>query len=172
MFSPKGSLRGGSCHAHQRMTKDKPTSRFSCPLLLKCMKAHPPWPPSAEEGDHLRKRLVEDTLSLRQGPPPPAVGGRRGSFPKRRKVAAALSAAVTSSQKQKNAPIFHGRASLKESSSLFPAALRVGVRGRRFSQRSGLPRSTPSPALTSMPPLLLRSLSCLDRRFDRGRRGR
>ena len=83
MFSPKGSLRGGSCHAHQRMTKDKPTSRFSCPLLLKCMKAHPPWPPSAEEGDHLRKRLVEDTLSLRQGTPPPAAAGTspfRGGF--------------------------------------------------------------------------------------------
>ena len=65
----------------------------------------------------------------------PERGGARrkraeGFVPQRRLVAAALSAAVTSSQKQKNAPNFHGRASLKESSSLFPAALRVGARGR------------------------------------------
>ena len=78
----------------------------------------------------------------------PERGGARrkraeGFVPQRWLVAAALSAAVTSSQKQKNAPNAHGRASLKESSSLFPPTLRVGARGRRFSQRSGLPRSTP-----------------------------
>ena len=65
----------------------------------------------------------------------PERGGARrkrakGFVPQRWLVAAALSAAVTSSPKQKNAPNFHGRASLKESSSLFPAALRVGARGR------------------------------------------
>ena len=65
----------------------------------------------------------------------PERGGARrkraeGFVPQRWLVAAALSAAVTSSQKQKNAPNAHGRARLKESSSLFPAALRVGARGR------------------------------------------
>ena len=81
------------------------------------MKAHLPRSPSAEEGDHLRQQMVEDTLSLRKGTlsatlpakPPlkgevPAVSGRRGSFPKRRKVAAALSAAVTSTNSQESAP--------------------------------------------------------------------
>ena len=168
--APNGSLRKGSCHARQRMTEDKPTSRFSCPLLLKCMKAHPPWPPSAEGGGPSAEadgggyalppqRNPSAHRKRAEGFLPQTPQGRGGSVSRRDLI-----------PKQKNAPIFHGRASLKESSSLFPAALRVGVRGRRFSQRSGLPRSTPFPALTSMPPLLIRSLSCLDRRFDRGRR--
>ena len=125
---------------------------------------------SASPPDPLSRRVAGNRLdSSFEGSRPCNVGafscfgscGRGGSVSRRDRI-----------PKQKDAPIFHGRASLKESSSLFPAALRVGVRGRRFSQRSGLPRSTPSPALTSMPPLLIRSLSCLDRRFDRGRRGR
>ena len=78
----------------------------------------------------------------------PERGGARrrraeGFVPQRWLVAAALSAAVTFAPKQGNAPNFHGRASSEQESSLFPAALRVGARGRRFSQRSGLPRKTP-----------------------------
>ena len=55
-------------------------------------------------------------------------------------VAAALSAAVTSANLQGTAPNSHGREPPKEQSSLFPAALREGARGRGFSQRSRLPR--------------------------------
>ena len=55
-------------------------------------------------------------------------------------VAAALSAAVTSANSQEISPNSHGREPPKEQSSLFPAALREGARGRGFSQRSRLPR--------------------------------
>ena len=48
-------------------------------------------------------------------------------------VAAALSAAVTSTPKQENTPNLHGHASPKERTSLFPATLREGARGRGFS---------------------------------------
>ena len=65
----------------------------------------------------------------------PERGGARrrraeGFVPQRWLVAAALSAAVTFAPKQGNAPNFHGRASSEQESSLFPAALRVGARGR------------------------------------------
>ena len=65
----------------------------------------------------------------------PEKGGARrrraeGFAPQRWLVAAALSAAVTFAPKQGNAPNFHGRASSEQESSLFPAALRVGARGR------------------------------------------
>ena len=68
----------------------------------------------------------------------PERGGARrkraeGFVPQRWQVTAALSAAVTTTPKQKNAPHSHGRASSEQESSLFPAALRVGARGRRFS---------------------------------------
>ena len=68
----------------------------------------------------------------------PERGGARpkraeGFVPLRRKVAAALSAAVTTTPKQENAPTLHGREPSKEESSLFPATLREGVRGRGFS---------------------------------------
>ena len=49
--------------------------------------------------------------------------------PRAAMVAAALSAAVTSTPKQEDAPTSHGRASPKERTSLFPAALREGAQG-------------------------------------------
>ena len=65
---------------------------------------------------------------------------RKTFVPLRWQVAAALSAAVTITPKQENAPNSHGHTSWKEKTSLFPAALREGARGRGFSQRSRLPR--------------------------------
>ena len=50
-----------------------------------------------------------------------------------RTSAAALSAAVDSTYKQETAPNSHGREPPKEQPSLFPATLREGARGRRFS---------------------------------------
>ena len=64
--------------------------------------------------------------------------------PSTRQVAAALSAAVTTTKQQETASNSQGGASLEEESSLFPAALREGARGRGFSQRSRLPRNTPT----------------------------
>ena len=61
--------------------------------------------------------------------------------------AAALSAAVTSANLQETSPNSHGREPPKEQSSLFPAALREGARGRGFSQRSRLPRPPVRPPL-------------------------
>ena len=69
---------------------------------------------------------------------------RKTFVPLRWQVAAALSAAVTITPKQENAPNSHGHTSWKEKTSLFPAALREGARGRGFSQRSRLPRITQS----------------------------
>ncbi len=53
--------------------------------------------------------------------------------PSRRMVAAALSAAVTSLLPIGDQPHSHGRSTPKEQPSLFPATLREGARGRRFS---------------------------------------
>ena len=55
------------------------------------------------------------------------------SRPPPRMSAAALSAAVDSYNKQGTALTSHGDASPKEETSLFPATLREGARGRRFS---------------------------------------
>ena len=61
----------------------------------------------------------------------------------RRQVAAALSAAVTIIQQQETAPNSQGEPSWSNREPRTPAALREGARGRGFSQRSRLPRSTP-----------------------------
>ena len=66
------------------------------------------------------------------------------TVPSAMQVAAALSAAVTTTKRQEPALNIQGRASLEEESSLFPAALREGAGGRGFSQRSRLPRNTPT----------------------------
>ena len=60
-------------------------------------------------------------------------------------VAAALSAAVTTTKQQETAPTFQAGPSQERQSTQTPAALREGARGRGFSQRSRLPRSTPKP---------------------------
>ena len=86
---------------------------------------------------------------------PLAIGGflmhtieyRKTFVPLRRQVAAALSAAVTITPKQGNAPTLHGRASRKEKTSLFPAALREGARGRGLLSEKpppSHPRSSPT----------------------------
>ena len=76
----------------------------------------------------------------------PAIGGRRGSSPTPRTVAAALSAAVTTTPKQETAPNSQGRASPKESSSLFPTALRERGSGGEglLSEKPPLPQSLPT----------------------------
>ena len=53
--------------------------------------------------------------------------------PSRQQVAAALSAAVTYTKLIGNAPNPHGDVCLEEKTSLFPATLREGARGRGFS---------------------------------------
>ena len=78
------------------------------------------------------------SVSLKPSKASPERGGARdlraeGFVPQRRTVAAALSAAVTSTYSQTTAPNSHGREPPKEQPSLFPATLREGVRGRRFS---------------------------------------
>ena len=62
----------------------------------------------------------------------PTLAGRGGSVSRR-----------DHNPKTRNRTTSHGRASPKEESSLFPAALREGARGRGFSQRSRLPRKLP-----------------------------
>ena len=111
-------------------------------------------PPSAEGGEGWRRsrhkmvfRLCGGEAGAFRSPPPPLRGSHllTGIAPKRWQVAAALSAAVTITSKQGTASNSHGRTSWEEKTSLFPAALREGARGRGFSQRSRLPRSTPTP---------------------------
>ena len=111
-------------------------------------------PPSAEGGEGWRRsrhkmvfRLCGGEAGAFRSPPPPLRGSHllTGIAPKRWQVAAALSAAVTITPKQGTASNSHGRTSWKEKTSLFPAALREGARGRGFSQRSRLPRSTAQP---------------------------
>ena len=63
----------------------------------------------------------------------PAPRRAEGFVPSAAKVAAALSAAVTTTKQQESAPNPHGRTSPKKQPSLFPATLREGARGRRFS---------------------------------------
>ena len=86
-----------------------------------------------------------EALLLEKRPPPEF---RHSS---RWQVAAALSAAVTSTNLQGIAPNSHGGATAEKRTSLFPAALREGARGRGFSQRSRLPRIPPK-----QPPASLR----------------
>ena len=64
----------------------------------------------------------------------------------RRQVAAALSAAVTTPPKQENASTLHGRTSLKEKLSLFPAALRERGSGGEalLSEKRPLPQNLPT----------------------------
>ena len=113
-------------------------------------------PPSAEGGEGWRRsrhkmvfRLCGGEAGAFRSPPPPLRGSHllTGIAPKRWQVAAALSAAVTITPKQGTAPNSHGRTSREERTSLFPAALREGARGRGFSQRSRLPRIPPSPGV-------------------------
>ena len=68
----------------------------------------------------------------------------RSSVPHAAKVAAALSAAVTTTKPSVTRPL-QAEPSKKKHTRQTPAALREGVRGRRFSQRSGLPRRSPIP---------------------------
>ena len=60
-------------------------------------------------------------------------------------VAAALSAAVTSTKPIGEQPHSQAEPTKKKDVPQTPAALREGARGRGFSQRSRLPRSSPTP---------------------------
>ena len=76
-----------------------------------------------------------------QGRCPPQAGG--GVHPPPRTSAAALSAAVDSRKLQETAPASQAEPTPKNRARQTPAALREGARGRGFSQRSRLPRSSP-----------------------------